>query len=89
MTPVHFPEANIKYGPPDDMTEAQCGTIHAYVGALMSGTLMGCQVTIVAWKPNEAELDDLLAGKSVYLTVFGGLPPHCITTSCNSAMSLQ
>jgi hypothetical protein len=85
MIPVSFPEANCKFGPPPDLAESQCMTIHAYRGKVVGGSVDGSDIVVVAWKPGADELKQLVAGKPVLLSMTGGLVPHFLTTNFNQA----
>jgi len=85
MKPIKFPEANCQYGPPPDLSESQCMTIFAYAGRVQGGSVDGAQQVITAWQPDEAELRDLIAGKPIYMSFLGGLPPHFATTDFEKA----
>lgn len=87
MTPVKFPEANSRFGPPPNLTEEQCGTIHAYQGRVARGSVEGSLLVVVAWKPSEAELAALNAGAPIFLSCIGGLPPHFLCTSFAEAVN--
>lgn len=87
MEPTIFPEANRRHGPPEGMDESQVRTIPSFVGAVHGGPLDGSVVSVVAWKPSPEELAELQAGAFVYLSVLGGLPPHCMETSFKEATS--
>lgn len=89
MTPVQFPEANIRYGPPPDLEESQCMTIHAYQGQIEGGSVDGSTVIVTAWKPSTLELAELMAGKPLFLSFIGILPPHFPCTNFNSAIHPQ
>ena len=81
MTPVKFPESNAHFGPPPDLEESQCKTIHAHIGQVERGSCEGATLVVTAWKPDERELAALNAGQPVFLSCLGGLPPHFITTN--------
>lgn len=85
MTPVHFPEANTRFGPPHDLAEAQCRTIHAYTGTVERGSVEGAAVVVVAWRPSVVDLVKINAGEPIFLSCIGGLPPHMLTTSFEEA----
>lgn len=80
MQPVDFLESNTKFTAPDGMTEGQVMTIPAFKGQALNGSCDGIQMVVVAWKPDPGEIDRLIEGHLVYLTVMGGLPSHFITT---------
>jgi hypothetical protein len=88
MISTNFPEANATFGPPNGMSEEQVNCIKAYLGYVGGGSCDGSTIVVTAWKPSPEELTDLLAGKPVFLTCLGGLPPHCLTTDFKQAISL-
>jgi hypothetical protein len=86
MTSTHFPEANTRYGPPPDLTDAQCGIIYAHEAAVERGSVEGAHMVITAWKPDARELEALNAGAPVYMSMLGrGLAPHFLSTSFDVA----
>lgn len=86
MTPIIFHQANTQFKPPPDLHESQCMTIHAYRGQVISGSVDGAMIVVVAWKPNTFELAELVAGKPIFLSCIGGLPPHFLTTDFEAAI---
>ncbi len=88
MTPIKFPEANTRFGPPSDLEESQCATIHAYLGKLAEGSLDGSPIVITAWKPSPEELQAMNEGAPVFLSFVGGLPPHFACTSFEIAKAI-
>ena len=66
---------------PEDMTPEQVQSIDAYSGQIVGGNCDGQRVTVVAWLPDEADIDRMVAGEPIYLMVFGGLPPHHVSTT--------
>ena len=87
MNPVKFPQANCRFGPPPDMSEAQVQTIYAYKDEAKKGSCDGSQMVVVAWKPDAHEIERINAGCPIFLTVLGGLPPHFITTDFRKAVN--
>lgn len=85
MTAEHFPEANARFTAPSDLAESQCLTIPAYQGIVTGGSVDGSPIVVVAWKPSPQELADLVAGKPIFLSCIGGLPPHFLSTDFHSA----
>lgn len=89
MTPVEFEGCNAHFGPPSDLEESQCATIHAFQTVVSCGSCEGAALVVTAWKPTPDELAQLNAGNPVFLSVLGGLPPHFLTTNlaeaCNPA----
>lgn len=86
MNPTIFEQANIIYGPPDDMTESQVAKVHAYEGVVKGGSVDGAKLVIVAWKPSPEELKELNEGGSIFLSSLGGLNPHRLTTNFQAAL---
>ena len=89
MTPVDFPEANSKFGPPPGYTEEQVGSIPTFVGKINGGANDGDACVIAAWKPNDEEIADIVAGKPIYLVMLGGLMPHLLTTTEHKYMAKE
>lgn len=85
MIPTTFPEANVRFGPPDGMEESQVMSIPAHVCEAKSGSCDGVQMVVVAWLPSAEELRDMQQGKPVYLSMIGGLAPHFLTTDFKQA----
>lgn len=81
MTPVTFPEATHQFRPPPDLEESQCHTIHAYSGTVDRGSLEGSYIVVTAWKPTPQEIMKIRAGRPIFLTCIGSLPPHMLTMS--------
>ena len=89
MNPVDFPESNVAFGPPEGMTEDEVGTIPAYLRQLLGGKYDGVKVVIVAWQPDEQELEMIKRGAPVYVCMLGGLAPHYLTTSFEVANQVR
>lgn len=87
MIPVKFDEANCNFGPPSDLEESQCHTIPAYKGTVQQGSVEGSHIVVVAWKPSEQELRELVNGSPIFLSMIGGLAPHFLTTKFVRAIS--
>lgn len=85
MTPVAFPQATVSYGPPEGFEESQVRRVPAYLGAAIGGSCDGQTITVVAWKPSSDEIQQLVEGGEIYLTMFGGLAPHMLTTTFQEA----
>ncbi len=85
MTPVKFPECNCQFRPPPDLDESQCMTIDAFNGQVQGGSLDGVRVIVVAWKPTEAEIEQIKSGDPIYISFVGGLPPHFPAMTFNQA----
>ena len=88
MTPAHFPEANMRFGPPPGIAESQVAPIVGHVRQIQSGSCDGAMLAVVAWKPTEAEIAHLAQGGLIYLSCLGGvLPPHFISTTFEEAVN--
>lgn len=85
MIPTEFPESNIKFKPPPDLEESQCGVIPGFTGEVVGGSCDGCPLTVVAWRPTAEELEAINNGAPIFLSIIGGLPPHFLTTDFNLA----
>lgn len=85
MNAEQFEQANITYGPPEGVSEAHVHSIPAFVGAIEGGPFDGSHYTVVAWRPDEKDLERLNNGGVVYLSVVGGLMPHFLCTSFEEA----
>lgn len=81
MIPQQFPEANKVYRAPAGFTDTQVVPIPTFQGQAIGGSCDGQMITVVAWKPTFEDLEKLVNGAPVYLTMFGGLAPHMLTTS--------
>jgi hypothetical protein len=46
--------------------------------AILTTNVLGETVVRVAWKPDEIELAHLAQGGTVWLSTWGGLPPHML-----------
>lgn len=72
MRSTDFPEANLTYGKPAEMTDEECGSlrVHKYEGGAIS-----------RWLPTEEEKKAIAEGKPIWLYVIGGgHPPVALTT---------
>lgn len=85
MIPADFPEANKSFRAPAGYEESQVATIRAHVGTVQSGSCDGQPIVVVAWKPTGDEIQQLVEGAPIFLTCFGGLPPHLLTTNFHQA----
>lgn len=91
MNPANFEQANHVFGPPSGYDESQVQRIPAYVGQIVNpaSSVDGQAIVVVAWKPSDAEIRQLIEGAPVYLCCFGGIPPHCIGTSFESVTHIK
>lgn len=88
MNPIHFAEANAKFGPPEGFEESQVQTIWACRRVTTGGGCDGALQVVTAWMPTPEELKQLNEGKPVFLSFMGGLPPHYVSTSFESVTNL-
>jgi hypothetical protein len=87
MSPTKFDQANVRFGPPPELSDSQCLTIYGYSGTIAGGNLDGSPVVVTAWKPAPEDIVRIQAGEPVYLTFIGGLPPHMASTDFNQAIN--
>lgn len=87
MNSVLFIEANTHLKPPSDLDESQCASIPAYVGQVNGKSCDGAPLIVVAWQPDEQELEDIKLGKPIFLSCLGGIPPHFLCTKFEFAIS--
>lgn len=88
MTPHAFKEANCTFGPPAEMTDTQVRPIRGYLGTVETGSVEGSQIVVVAYRPSEDEIQALLMGAPIFVSMMGGLAPHFLTTDFKSAINL-
>lgn len=86
MNCITFPESNRVIGPPKGMTEEQVFPVNAYVGEVARGQHEGQLIVVVAWRQDRDDMHRLLRGEPIFLTMFGGLAPHMLTTSFQEAI---
>ena len=68
---VGFPEANKVLGPPQGMTEEECGSLEVYQDE---------EKSISCWLLREEDLKQIQETKRVWLWVVGGQPPVIVST---------
>jgi hypothetical protein len=80
MSPVNFNEANINMKAPEGWTDDDCGALPVcHVRVNINGKIVNGFVS--CWQPTEQDMQDIAAGKPVYLTVLAeGQPPVNLTT---------
>jgi hypothetical protein len=88
MSPIDFPESNTRFGPPPDLADSQCQTIHAFIGQVNRGSLDGAALVVTAWKPTPEEIEAISKGAPIYLSCLGGLPPHLLTVNFEQAITV-
>ena len=80
MKAINFEQANVSMKAPEGWTEEECYALpvcHARVN--LNGKQLNSFTS--AWQPSEDEVQDIVAGKPVYLTVLSdGHPPVNIET---------
>lgn len=87
MIPTDFPEANCRFKAPTGLSETQVLTIAAYSAQLHRGSLDGSDVCVLAWVPTPEELEDIKAGKPIYVSMIGGVLPHYVCTNFQQAIN--
>jgi hypothetical protein len=78
----------MNFGPPAGLEESQCRTIPGFIGQVARGSVEGSTLVITRWLPSPEELEDLNAGRGIFISFLGGLPPHLLTTSFEAATNL-
>lgn len=77
MKPVDFPEKNFTFGPPQGVSERDCGNLPCYKG-IEEGS--NWPVIISAWKPTPEELEEIKRTGTVWLRIYGsGMPPVALS----------
>jgi tartrate dehydratase beta subunit/fumarate hydratase class I family protein len=77
MMPINFNESNIVYNKPENMTDEDCSTLHAFRGHDQSEL----PVIITKWQLSKEDLEEIQKTGCVYLTVVGQvLPPVSVYT---------
>lgn len=71
------------------MTKEQVKPIPARVHEVKEGPNDGQLAITIAWFPSAKELEDITRGCPIFVTMFGGLAPHCLTTSLEEATSVK
>lgn len=76
MIAASFPQSNVVYDKPLNMSRDDCEALSVFKGKDANGV----DVIISCWKPTQEELDEILATKRVWCWHFGNhLQPHCVT----------
>ena len=63
MKPVEFEEQTSVLGPPQGITEEECGKLPVHMDIVQ-------QVTISCWEPTEEEIQLLIKNKKLYVTLW-------------------
>lgn len=79
MSPTNFPQSNCSLGPPGEYDTTDIAVIDAYRGQVQGGRLDGSNITVVAWKPDEQDLEKLQRGEAVFLAFIDIAPMHTVT----------
>lgn len=89
MTPIHFPEANTRFGPPAGYDESQVATIHVHQRIIEGGSCDGWNQVIAAWQPSPEDLERINAGGPIFISMVGGLAPHFLSTDFESCKNIS
>jgi hypothetical protein len=77
MKPETFPQKNFTFGPPQGVSEQECGNLPCYRGK-EEGT--NWPVIISAWKPSAEELAEINKTGIVWLQIYSnGMPPVSVS----------
>lgn len=75
MIPVYFEGSNVVMGKPSDMTDEQCGSLHAMRGVDADGFPFFDE----CWKPSEEEIKEIVSGKAIRIRILSKtLPPIAV-----------
>lgn len=69
---AHAPQ-HCRFGPPPGVDDDACGTVEAFITS--SDADLG-RVVRVPWQLTADEIATLAAGGTIWLSTWGGLPPH-------------
>ena len=73
MQPIDFPQSNVIFKKPPDMTDEECGSAPA---AMVDGHIILC------WEMSDEELEQLKSSKKIFLGFFSNtLCPHYLTVN--------
>lgn len=76
MNPVNFKEANITYGKPEGWEEDECGNLPVHKGSDGKHPVL-----VSAWMPSIGDIERMVEGKPIYLTIVGtAMPPVSLST---------
>jgi hypothetical protein len=78
VDPVSFEESNTVLGPPNGVTEDDCGSLFAFRGK-MDATQT--PVVITCWKPTREELNEIERTGRVWLMVWGQIMQPVVLTA--------
>lgn len=77
MMPIDFPEANVTFGKPKNMTDEQCSSVRALTGVDADGF----HFVLTVWQPNKEDLEAIKEGRPILLKICGqGMPPVSLYT---------
>lgn len=85
MTPTRIPEFNAQFRAPPNLDESQCASVWAYVGQVARGTMDGATICVTAWQPTPEEIEAIRKGAPIFMSAFGGLAPHYLSTDFQTA----
>ena len=77
MLPTNFEEANFTFGKPENMSDEQCLGLRVFKGS----DLDGFPVIVSKWLPNKEDIEAIVKGEPIFLTITGeGMPPVSLQT---------
>lgn len=85
MKPVKFDGCNSEYGAPKGLASSQVLTIPAYQGEIHGGSCDGLKQVVVGYELTEEEIQNLIDGKILYVSMLTGLMPHYLSFDFHSA----
>lgn len=85
MIPIAIPEANCIFTPPVGIDEKQVSSVAGYVGVAQGGSMDGSKIIVIGWQPTPEEIQRIVNGHCIYLTLCGAVPPHYLSTDFQTA----
>jgi hypothetical protein len=77
MMPVEFPEQNVVFTKPKEMTDEQCGQLPVHIGKDEEGN----RVMISCWKFSKEDLETIAKTGTIYLNITAqNMPPVSLFT---------
>lgn len=79
MRAIDFPESNMTFNKPTTMDDAECLPLHVYVGK----DAKGMPYINSVWQPNKEDIEAIVAGRPIILSVCGGSIPPMMMFTCD------
>lgn len=79
MRAIDFPESNHTFNKPISMDDSECLPLHVFVGRDKDGNPFINSV----WMPNKEDVEAIVAGRPIILTVLGMAQPPVQLFTCD------